>query len=105
MKKNISEIYQLEEKDQIQLLKESAFTSKLLIDITQADKLNVAALGNIVPQLHIHHIARFKDDVCWPKPIWGQYPAVPYTDDKLNQFTETLQQTLKLKNNGDMNYS
>lgn len=105
MKKNISEIYQLEERDQIQLLKESAFISKLLMDITQADKLNVAALGNIVPQLHMHHIARFKDDACWPKPIWGQYPAIPYTDDKLSQFTETLQQILKLKNNGDMNYS
>ena len=105
MKEGISEIYQLEESDQIQLLKESSFLSKQLMDITQADKLNVAALGNIVPQLHLHHIARFKNDACWPKPIWGQEPAIPYPDNKLKIFFDTIQKTLELKSNNNIKYS
>jgi len=44
------------------------------------DKLNIAALGNMVPQLHIHHVARFKTDAAWPRPIWGVHPAVAYTE-------------------------
>ena len=101
MKDNISEIYQLDEPDQIQLFKESSFLGKQLMDITQADKLNVAALGNVVPQLHLHHIARFKDDACWPKPIWGQNPAIPYPNDKLKIFIDTIQKTLESKSNNN----
>ena len=99
MKDNISEIYQLDESNQIQLRKESSFLGKQLMDITQADKLNVAALGNVVPQLHLHHIARFKNDACWPKPIWGQNPAIPYPNDKLKIFIDTIQKTLELESN------
>ena len=47
------------------------------------DKMNVAALGNVVEQLHVHHVVRFKNDVSWPKPIWGQQPLTPYTEDEL----------------------
>jgi len=99
MKDNVSEIHQLDESDQIQLLKESSFLGKQLMDMTQADKLNVAALGNVVPQLHLHHIARFKNDTCWPKPIWGQNPAIPYPIDKLKIFIDTIQKTLELESN------
>lgn len=90
----IGEIYQLNAPDQIQLLKESCFLSQQLSEITQSDKINIAALGNIVPQLHLHHIARFKHDACWPKPVWGQCPAIPYTPAVLNAFKDTLQQKL-----------
>lgn len=48
-----------------------------------ADKVNIAALGNIVPQLHLHHIARYTSDIAWPKPVWGAFPAKPYTDEEL----------------------
>lgn len=82
----ISEFHDLTNEQQIQFLSESNAVSKLLKDGLSADKINIAALGNMVPQLHIHHVARFKEDACWPKPIWGQIPAV----------TRTEQQTLLL---------
>lgn len=75
----IREIFQLEEYDQRQLLKESSQLSRVLVKIFQADKLNVAALGNMVPQLHIHHIVRYQDDPAWPKPVWGLLPAQAYS--------------------------
>ncbi|MDT8281622.1 MAG: HIT domain-containing protein [Gammaproteobacteria bacterium] len=73
-REDITEIHQLDESDQIQLLAESMYLSRCLQQVFQADKLNIAALGNIVPQLHIHHIAHFKTDICWPSPVWGQSP-------------------------------
>lgn len=75
----IRELYQLDQPDQEQLLKESAILSRVLQRIFQADKLNIAALGNLVPQLHVHHIARHQTDQAWPKPVWGLFPARPYT--------------------------
>lgn len=70
-KNDIFEIYELDESDQLLLLYEINHVSKLLVDTKTPDKLNVAAIGNIVPQLHIHIIARYKDDRAWPNPIWG----------------------------------
>lgn len=52
--------------------------SQALERLFQPVKINVAALGNLVPQLHIHVIARFEDDPAWPKPVWGVSPAEPY---------------------------
>lgn len=75
----IREIYQLEQGDQRQLLKESSQLAKALHGLFQADKLNIAALGNLVPQLHIHHVVRYQNDPAWPKPVWGLFPAQPYT--------------------------
>jgi diadenosine tetraphosphate (Ap4A) HIT family hydrolase len=74
------EIFELEHSDQQKLLKESSHLSEVLNQIFQADKLNIAALGNIVPQLHIHHIVRYKTDQSWPNPVWGMFPAQPYTE-------------------------
>lgn len=67
----ISEIYQLSDVDQQQLLKESDALSRGLMRAFSGDKLNLAALGNVVPQLHIHHVVRYRDDPAWPAPIWG----------------------------------
>lgn len=74
------EIFELEQRDQQQLLKESSQLSQILSKIFQADKLNIAALGNMVPQLHIHHIVRYQTDQAWPNPIWGLFPAQSYTE-------------------------
>ncbi|RLA21076.1 MAG: HIT family protein [Gammaproteobacteria bacterium] len=82
---DISEIYQLSEQDQIQLTQESAFLSKQISELYDADKINIAALGNMVPQLHIHHIVRFTNDSSWPHPIWGRAPAKPYNDKQLSE--------------------
>ncbi|MBE0350440.1 HIT domain-containing protein [Pseudoalteromonas lipolytica] len=79
----LKEIIDLCETQQVTLLRESAKLSKLLQQVFNPDKLNVAALGNMVPQLHIHHIARFKTDAAWPAPVWGKLPAVPYSDEQI----------------------
>jgi diadenosine tetraphosphate (Ap4A) HIT family hydrolase len=81
----IREIFELEDGDQRQLLKESSHLSQVLVKIFQADKLNVAALGNMVPQLHIHHIVRYRDDQAWPQPVWGLFPAQVYTERALQE--------------------
>ncbi|MEL0144107.1 MAG: HIT domain-containing protein, partial [Alphaproteobacteria bacterium] len=58
------------------------------------DKINVAALGNVVPQLHIHVIARFTDDVAWPKPVWGVAPAKPYTPESREARLDELRRAI-----------
>lgn len=68
---NIYEIYELDQSDQLILLKEINLVSKRLVDIKSPDKLNIGAIGNMVPQLHVHIIARYKVDRAWPSPIWG----------------------------------
>ena len=62
--------------------------------VFQPDKLNVAAIGNVVPQLHVHHIARFKNDAAWPAPVWGFVPAVPYETAVCAEIVENIQQKL-----------
>jgi diadenosine tetraphosphate (Ap4A) HIT family hydrolase len=74
------EVYLLDEADQQQLWRESARLSRALVQAFGGDKLNVAALGNVVPQLHLHHIVRYATDPAWPAPVWGKHPARPYTD-------------------------
>lgn len=75
---DIREIYQLAAVDQQQLLAESSQLARLLAEQFFADKLNIAALGNLVPQLHVHHLVRYRTDPAWPKPVWGLLPAKPY---------------------------
>ncbi len=87
---DISEIYQLDWQQQQQLLNESSLISELLMQHFSGDKMNIAALGNVVDQLHVHHVVRFKGDACWPKPIWGQQLAVPYTEEALNALIAEL---------------
>jgi len=87
---DMTEIYQLSEQDQVQLLRESSCVSRMLNAIFSADKINIAALGNVVPQLHIHHIARYRDDLAWPKPIWGYAMAVPYDAESLRETVDKL---------------
>lgn len=78
---DISEIHQLSGALRQQLMSESAMLSEALAAGFHADKINIAALGNVVPQLHIHHIARFHGDPAWPAPVWGKLPAIHYQDD------------------------
>jgi diadenosine tetraphosphate (Ap4A) HIT family hydrolase len=75
---DIREIIDLAEADQRDLMSEIARASRALRDLVQPDKLNVAALGNAVPQLHVHVIARFRTDPAWPRPIWGVKPPEPF---------------------------
>ena len=72
--------------EQSLLMDELALVSRALKDETRCDKLNVAAIGNMVPQLHIHIVARRKDDAAWPKPVWGAVPRRAYDADVLERF-------------------
>lgn len=76
---DISEVFQLTEQEQQQLQRESSHLGRTLMALFAGDKLNVAALGNVVAQLHVHHIVRYRNDICWPDPVWGKHPAQPYT--------------------------
>ena len=87
---NIHDIYQLDWQQQQQLLNESSLLSELLMQEFKGDKMNVAALGNVVPQLHLHHIVRYQNDACWPKPIWGQQALTPYTEQELESMKNRI---------------
>lgn len=89
-----SEIYQLSERDQQRLWLESQILSVVLMDLFLGDKLNIAAIGNLVSQLHLHHVIRFKQDICWPKPIWGQIPMKNYSFVKVQEIQHQLIQKL-----------
>ncbi len=98
----LTECFQLSEAEQAQLTKESNFVAKLLKALVQADKMNVAALGNVVSQLHIHHVARYQADETWPAPVWGKGQAIPYTDQELEAICEQLKAIFsELFSNGD----
>ncbi len=75
---DVSEVFQLSDDDQQQLWRESAQLARHLMQAFHADKINIGALGNLVPQLHVHHIARFRTDPAWPGPVWGHSVAEPY---------------------------
>lgn len=79
----VREIYQLTREQQQQLLAESSVLGKGMMELFGGDKLNVAALGNMVPQLHLHHIVRFEGDPAWPGPVWGKLPPRHYGEDEL----------------------
>jgi len=74
------ELIDLDASDRATLIEECARASMILRALVKPDKLNVATLGNVVPQLHVHVIARFATDAAWPKPVWGVRPPTPYTD-------------------------
>lgn len=84
------EIIDLTEVDRAQLWHESAYLSEFLRANFQAKKLNIAALGNVVPQLHMHHIVRYETDIAWPAPVWGKTAACPYSETALLQLKQKL---------------
>jgi diadenosine tetraphosphate (Ap4A) HIT family hydrolase len=81
--RNIAEITDLSPDDQLVLMNEIAKASSALRALASPHRINVAALGNMVAQLHVHVIARFTDDPAWPKAVWGAVPTAPYTPDAL----------------------
>jgi diadenosine tetraphosphate (Ap4A) HIT family hydrolase len=87
---NIQDIYQLDWEQQQQFLNESSMLSEILMQLFKGTKMNVAALGNVCPQLHVHHIVRFEEDISWPKPVWGQVPMKAYTLTELENLKEKV---------------
>ena len=88
------EILDLDAADRARLWAEVEAVAAALAAETRADKLNVAALGNVVSQLHVHVIARFRDDAAWPAPVWGRVAAAPLDPDRARALAEGLKQRL-----------
>jgi len=95
-REGITEIHQLSIEDRCLLAEESALLSATLAELFKADKMNVAALGNMVPQLHVHHIVRYQTDPAWPAPIWGKVPAKPYSEKTLEETADKIAAALQL---------
>ncbi|RLL51748.1 HIT domain-containing protein [Mariprofundus sp. EBB-1] len=96
-REHIREIHQLSEIDQQQLMHESSVLAECIEQAFNADKINIAALGNMVPQLHVHHIVRYTTDKSWPAPVWGNVPASPYSADDSNNLCIKMRLLLKEK--------
>ncbi len=88
----VVEIHELDAGDRLTLIEEIAKASHLLQNSVKAHKMNVAALGNVVPQLHVHVVARFTTDPAWPKPVWGVVPPQPFEPHALEQEVARLKQ-------------
>ncbi len=86
----VREIHELSPADRAVLIEEIARASEALDRLFHPDKLNVGALGNVVPQLHVHVVARTAGDPAWPGPVWGSGAAVPYSEDELEEVREKL---------------
>ncbi|MFO1431588.1 MAG: HIT domain-containing protein [Candidatus Competibacteraceae bacterium] len=93
-REGISEIYQLSAEDRQQLMRESSHLAQRLAERFKAAKMNIAALGNVVPQLHLHHIVRYRHDPAWPAPVWGKIPATPYSGEAVVALKQTVAEIL-----------
>lgn len=95
-REDITEIHHLNETDQLQLMHESVRLSHALESVFSPDKLNIASLGNVVPQCHVHHVVRYHSDVAWPGPVWGRVPAREYSAEALAEVAGAVKQALSL---------
>lgn len=91
---DISEVFELEDTDQQQLWVETTALAEALKDAFAADKMNIAALGNVVSQLHMHVIVRRQGDAAWPAPVWGKVPAIGYTQEQIDGIRQQVRALL-----------
>lgn len=93
---DLQEIYQLSTADRQLLIEESSYLAENLAVLFNADKMNIAAIGNMVPQLHVHHVVRYQIDKAWPAPIWGKFDTVPYTEQQIAENLARIKEQLEL---------
>jgi len=93
---DVVEIIDLDEVEQAQLMTEITRVARALKDITKCDKLNIAALGNVVPQLHVHVIARRSSDAAWPRPVWGVVQPLDHDPQEVADFISALRRKVWL---------
>ena len=86
----VTEVYQLEPTDRDQLWRESHQLSLWMSDYFQFDKLNIGALGNVVSQLHLHHVGRRQNDPAWPGPVWGHGATVSYRSEQVERLIAAI---------------
>ena len=92
----LREIYELDAEDRMRLLDESCRVGEWLMTQFNGEKLNIGALGNLVPQLHVHHVVRSHGDPAWPGPVWGHSTAQPYASDVLQVRLDMLREGLQI---------
>ncbi|MGH1543001.1 MAG: HIT domain-containing protein [Arenicella sp.] len=97
MKHDITEIYQLDPKDRETLMSESSVVAQTLMEHFDGDKMNLGALGNLVPQFHLHHIVRYHNDPAWPDPVWGNASSKVYSTQETDKISQQLQHLLGLR--------
>lgn len=90
----LTEMHELDKADREILMEEMTEIARRLQKLTQAPKMNIAALGNVVPQLHVHVIARTTSDAAWPRPVFGVVPAQPFDPAELAAELASLKQIL-----------
>ena len=95
-REDVVELIDLDEVEQAQLTTEVSRVARALKETTRCDKLNIAALGNVVPQLHIHVIARRRNDAAWPRPVWGAVPPLAHDATEVQNFISALRRKLWL---------
>ena len=93
----ITEVYQLALEDRHQLVHESCVLAGAMQAIFAPDKLNIATIGNMVPQLHMHHVARFETDAAWPRPVWGANPILQYSSESMASVVQMVRQQPAIK--------
>ncbi|CBS86775.1 HIT domain-containing protein [Azospirillum lipoferum] len=95
MREDAVEIHRLDEADQSALMREIARASRVVERLFAPDKMNVGALGNMVPQLHVHVIGRTRGDPAWPGPVWGAGHARPYEPAEADALVKRLAEALR----------
>ncbi len=90
----VREVFELSEPQQSLLMEESHYVLNAMSEAFNADKMNQAALGNMVPQLHIHHVVRYKNDAAWPAPVWGKVASVAYGKEELERMIAKVNNAL-----------
>ena len=93
---NAIEIIDLDEVEQAQLMTEINRVARVLKEVTKPDKMNIAALGNVVPQLHVHIIARRTSDAAWPRPVWGVVPPLAHDPQEIETIIAALRRKIWL---------
>jgi diadenosine tetraphosphate (Ap4A) HIT family hydrolase len=93
----LTEIIDLDENAQVQLMGEIAAAARVLKSVTECEKLNIAAIGNVVAQLHVHVVARRHSDAAWPKPVWGAAPPAAYNAIVRDGLIGALRRGLQIK--------
>jgi diadenosine tetraphosphate (Ap4A) HIT family hydrolase len=93
-REGLRDFHEVAKADKAAFLDEIDRVSEVLKGLTGAHKMNVGALGNMVPQLHVHVVARFEGDAAWPKPVWGLGEAAPYGPGEAEALMEKLRKGL-----------
>jgi diadenosine tetraphosphate (Ap4A) HIT family hydrolase len=96
-KADLREIFDLARRERAVLIEEAALAGERLKVLSGAEKINIGALGNMVPQLHVHVVARLVGDAAWPGPVWGAGKASPYAPEAAAVLSENLRRALELR--------